>query len=347
VAEILKAAEQAAQLTRQLLIFGRRDPVQLKALDLNVVIADVQGLLARSIGEHVQLVVHPSAGLPPVHADRSQIEAVLVNLAVNARDAMPGGGTLTIELGVTHLEHEDTSLLPPLSRGRYVTLSASDTGVGMSPDVVARIFEPFFTTKPQGQGSGLGLATVHGIVTAAGGGLSVQSEPGAGTTLRAFFPAAEELASDDAAAAVTPDGRGRGETILVVEDEPALLRVVTRILQRNDYSVLAATNGTEALALAADHEFDLLLTDAVMPGISGFELADRVWQARPRASVLFMSGYSPDLARPGRGLPVDTALVQKPFTQRALLEAVRTAIATPCGVPESRPSSEDQHSSRT
>jgi signal transduction histidine kinase len=346
VGEILKAAEQAAQLTRQLLIFGRRDPVQLKALDLNVVIADVQGLLARSIGEHVQLVVHPSGGLPPVHADRSQIEAVLVNLAVNARDAMPGGGTLTIEPGVTHLEHEDTSLLPPLSRGRYVTLSVSDTGVGMSPDVVARIFEPFFTTKPQGQGSGLGLATVHGIVTAAGGGLSVQSEPGAGTTLRAFFPAAEELASDDAAAAVTPDGRGQGETILVVEDEPALLRVVTRILQRNDYSVLAATNGTEALALAADHEFDLLLTDAVMPGISGFELADRVWQTRPRASVLFMSGYSPDLARPGRGLPGDTALVQKPFTQRALLEAVRTAIATPCGVPESRPPSEDQRSSR-
>jgi CheY-like chemotaxis protein len=243
---------------------------------------------------------------------------------------------------VTHLEHEDTSLLPPLSRGRYVTVSVNDTGAGMSPDVVARIFEPFFTTKPQGQGSGLGLATVHGIVTAAGGGLSVQSEPGAGTTFLAFFPVAEELASDDAATAVTPDGGGRGETILVVEDEPALLRVVTRILQRNDYSVLAAANGTEALALAVDHEFDLLLTDAVMPGISGFDLADRVRQTRPQSSVLFMSGYSPDLAGAGRGLPVDTALVQKPFTQRALLEAVRAAIATPRGVPEPRSPSEDQ-----
>jgi signal transduction histidine kinase len=346
VREILKAAEQAAQLTRQLLIFGRREPVQLKALDLNVVVADVQGLLARSIGEHVRLLVHPSAGLPPVHADRSQIEAVLVNLAVNARDAMPGGGILTIELGVAHLDHEDTGVLPPLSPGCYVTLSVSDTGVGMSPDVVARIFEPFFTTKPQGQGTGLGLATVHGVVTAAGGGLSVQSTPGAGTTIRAFYPAAEELASADPATAVPAGAGGRGETILVVEDEPALLRVVTRILQHNDYSVLAAANGTEALALAADHDFDLLLTDAVMPGISGFELADRVRQTRPQASVLFMSGYSPDLAGAGRGLPVDTALVQKPFTERTLLEAVRAAIAAPCGVPEPRPPSEDQRPAR-
>jgi signal transduction histidine kinase len=342
VAEILKAAEQAAQLTRQLLIFGRRDPVQLEALDLSVVVADVQNLLARSIGEHVQLVVRSAASLPPVHADRSQIEAVLINLAVNARDAMPSGGRLTIELGVTHLEHEDTSLLPPLSPGRYVRLSVSDTGVGMSPDVVARIFEPFFTTKPQGQGSGLGLATVHGVVAAAGGGLSVHSTPGAGTTICAFYPAAEELASPDPATAVPAGAGGRGETILVVEDEPALLRVVTRILRHNDYSVLAAPNGTEALALAADHDFDLLLTDAVMPGISGFELADQVRQTRPQASVLFMSGYSPDLARPGRGLPVDTALVQKPFTEQVLLAAIRAAIATPYGVPKSRPASDDQ-----
>jgi signal transduction histidine kinase len=331
VGAIIKAAEQAAELTRQLLIFGRRDRVQLKALDLNVVVAEVQSLLTCSIGEHVQLVVHPSAGLPPVHADRSQIEAVLVNLVVNARDAMPGGGILTIELGVTHLDHEGTGLLPPLSPGRYVTVSVSDTGIGMDPGVVARIFEPFFTTKPQGHGTGLGLATVHGIVTGAGGALSVQSAPGAGTTIRTFFPAAEELASADPATALTPGPGGRGETILVVEDEPAVLRVVTRILQRNDYSVMAAANGTQALALAADREFDLLLTDVVMPGISGLELADRVRQTHPRASVLLMSGYSADLAGPGHAFRADLPLVQKPVTERALLEAIRAAIATPRG----------------
>jgi signal transduction histidine kinase len=335
VGAIIKAAEQAAELTRQLLIFGRRDRVQLKALDLNVVVAEVQSLLTCSIGEQVQLVVHPSASLPPVHADRSQIEAVLVNLVVNARDAMPGGGILTIELGVTHLDHEDPGLLPPLSPGRYVTVSVSDTGIGMDPEVVARIFEPFFTTKPQGHGTGLGLATVHGIVTGAGGALSVRSAPGAGTTIRTFFPAAEELASADPATAVTPGPGGRGETILVVEDEPAVLRVVTRILQRNEYSVMAATNGTQALALAADHEFDLLLTDVVMPGISGLELADRVKQTHPRAAVLLMSGYSPDLAGPGHAFRPDLPLVQKPVTERTLLEAIRAAIATPRGVPES------------
>jgi signal transduction histidine kinase len=335
VGQIIKAAKQAAQLTRQLLIFGHRDQVQLKALDLNVVVADVQNLLARSIGEHVKLAVHPAASLPAVRADRSQIEAVLVNLAVNARDAMPDGGTLTIELGVTDLDHEDTGVLPPLSPGCYVMLSVSDTGIGMSPDVVALIFEPFFTTKPPGQGAGLGMATVHSIVTAAGGGLGVQSELGAGTTIRAYFPAAGELASAEAATAATADAGGHGETVLVAEDEAAVLRVVIRILERNNYSVLAAPNGTGALALAADHEFDLLLTDIVMPGISGLELARQVRQTHPEASVLFMSGYSPDLAGPGHSLPANTGLVQKPFTERALLEAVRIAIATPCEAPES------------
>jgi signal transduction histidine kinase len=338
VQEIRKAAKQAAQLTRQLLIFGRRDRVQLEALDLGAVVADVQSLLARSIGEHVKLIVHPPGSLPPVRGDRSQIEAVLVNLAVNARDAMPDGGTLTIESGVALLAGEQAGLFPPVPSGSYVTLSVTDTGVGMSPDVVMRIFEPFFTTKPQGHGTGLGLATVHGIVAAAGGGLNVQSELGVGTTIRAFFPAAEQAVAADATPPPTMDVSSRGETLLVVEDEPAVLQLVVRMLRRNGYSVIAAPTGTQALALAAEHDFDMLLTDVVMPEISGLELAERIRQLRPAASIMFMSGYSPDLFGGKRDMAEGITLLQKPFTEQALLEGIRTAMAVPREVSKIGPS---------
>jgi signal transduction histidine kinase len=328
VREIRKAAEQASQLTRQLLVFGRRERVQLEALDLNTVVADMQSLLARSIGEHVKLVVHLAGSLPPVRADGSQIETALVNLVVNARDAMPDGGILTIESGVTLLDGEQAGLFPPVPAGNYVMLAVSDDGVGMSPDLMTQIFEPFFTTKPRGRGTGLGLATVHGIVAAAGGGLSVQSEPGVGTTMRAYFPAAAKAAAAEAPPpAAAADLRSRGETILVVEDEPAVLQVVVRMLRRNDYAVMAAATGSQALALAADHEFDMLLTDVIMPEISGLELAERIRQLRPTASVLFMSGYSPDLFGPKRARTEGIALLQKPFTEQALLEGIRAAMA--------------------
>lgn len=338
VQEIRKAAKQAAQLTRQLLIFGRRDRVQLEALDLGAVVADMQSLLARSIGEHVKLIVHPPGSLPPVRGDRSQIETVLVNLAINARDAMPDGGTLTIESGVALLDGEQAGLFPPVPSGSYVTLSVTDTGVGMSPDVVMRIFEPFFTTKPQGHGTGLGLATVHGIVAAAGGGLSVQSELGVGTTIRAFFPAAEQAVAAEATPPPAVDVRSRGETLLVVEDEPAVLQLVVRMLRRNGYSVIAAPTGTQALALAAEHDFDMLLTDVVMPEISGLELAERIRQLRPAASILFMSGYSPDLFGGKRDMAEGITLLQKPFTEQALLEGIRTAMAVPREVSKIAPS---------
>jgi hypothetical protein len=338
VQEIRKAARQAAQLTRQLLIFGRRDRVQLEALDLGAVVADVQSLLARSIGEHVKLIVHPPGGLPPVRGDRSQIETVLVNLAINARDAMPDGGTLTIESGAALLDGEQAGLFPPVPSGSYVTLSVTDTGVGMSPDVVMRIFEPFFTTKPQGHGTGLGLATVHGIVAAAGGGLSVQSELGVGTTIRAFFPAAEQAVAADATPPPAVDVKSRGETLLVVEDEPAVLQLVVRMLRRNGYSVIAAPTGTQALALAAEHHFDMLLTDVVMPEISGLELAERIRQLRPAASILFMSGYSPDLFGGKRDMAEGITLLQKPFTEQAVLEGIRTAMAVPREVSKIGPS---------
>jgi signal transduction histidine kinase len=219
VEQIRRSAERAAKLTRQLMVFGRRDRAQLEALDLGAVVADVQSLLARSIGEHVRLVVRSAAGLPVVRADRSQIEQVLVNLAINARDAMPDGGTLTIEPSAQELDEEYTRLHPTVVPGSYVVLSVSDTGMGMSPEVVARIFEPFFTTKPPGKGTGLGLATVHGIVTGADGSLNVQSKLGAGTTIQAFFPVADAEATAAASAAADPGAAAKdhGETILLVE----------------------------------------------------------------------------------------------------------------------------------
>jgi signal transduction histidine kinase len=331
VEQIRAAAERAAQLTRQLLIFGRREKVKVEALDLNVVVADVRSLLARCIGEDVKLVVRPADSLPAVRADRGQIEQVLVNLAVNARDAMPDGGTLTIEPGAVELDEDYACRHPGVRPGHYVALSVSDTGTGMSPDVAARIFEPFFTTKPQGKGTGLGLATVYGIVAEAGGSLSVCSEQGAGTTFRAFFPAAEgqATAAMTPAVAVASRDRGRGRTILVVEDEPAVLEVTARILRRSEYSVLTASTESQALSLAADHEFDLLLTDLVMPQISGLELARHIRQLRPEAAVLFMSGYSQDALGPRGALDKGIVLVQKPFTAQALLESVDAVIAAP------------------
>jgi signal transduction histidine kinase len=332
VEQIRTAAERAARLTRQLLIFGRREQGKLEPLDLSLITADLQGLLARSIGENVKLIVRPAAGLPAVHADRGQIEQVLVNLAVNARDAMPDGGTLTIETSLTDLDDEYARLHPGAQPGRYVGLSVSDTGAGMSPDVVRRIFEPFFTTKPQGKGTGLGLATVHGIVTAAGGSLTVHSEQGAGTTFRAFFPAAGRKAPAPAAPPVIAANRGSGETILLVEDEPAVLEVTARILRRNGYLVHPAATGAQALALAADREFDLLLTDQVMPEISGPELAQRIQQIRPKAAVLFMSGYSANVPGPRHAPAEGATLVRKPFTEQTLLDGIHACLTAPGAV---------------
>ena len=329
VEQIRGAAERAAALTRQLLIFGRREQARLEALDLSLITADLQGLLARSIGENITLIVHPGRGLPAVHADRGQIEQVLVNLAVNARDAMPDGGTLTIETSLAQLGDEEALLHPKVRPGRFVALSVSDTGLGMSPDVVRRIFEPFFTTKPTGKGTGLGLATVHGIVTAAGGSLSVDSQPGAGTTIHAFFPAADEEAPTPAGPATAALTRGTGETILLVEDEPAVLEVTARILRRNGYQVHTASSGAHALALASRYEFDLLLTDQVMPEISGSELAQRIRQVRPEAGVLFMSGYSWSVPGPRNAPAEGTMLLRKPFSEQTLLDSIHAVLTAP------------------
>jgi PAS domain S-box-containing protein len=325
VQQIQTAAERAARLTGQLLIFGRRGAIQPETLELNAIVAEIHNLLSRSIGEHIELRVDPSPNLPNMRADRGQIEQVLLNLAVNARDAMPDGGTLTIETASVELDEDYACQHPGVNAGHYVGLTVSDTGTGMTADVAAHIFEPFFTTKPVGQGTGLGLATVYGIVAEAGGTMSVYSEEGIGTTFRLYFPVTAVPAS---ASTVVPTAytTGHGETILVVEDEPAVLELTSRILRQGGYAVLEATTFQEALSLAASHDFQLLLTDSVMPEMSGSVLAKRISQLRPGRGVLYMSGYSEGVLSPQRLLDDGVTLIQKPFDRRTLLEKVSAAL---------------------
>jgi two-component system cell cycle sensor histidine kinase/response regulator CckA len=328
VEQIRAAAERGARLTRQLLIVGRRDAIQPAVLDLNAIVADIRDLLSRSIGEHVHLDVRSAEQLPTIRVDRGQIEQVLLNLAVNARDAMPGGGRLTIATQVAELDDDFIRLHPGARAGRHVELSVSDTGMGIAPDVADHIFEPFFTTKPKGQGTGLGLATVYGIVTEAGGSLSVYSEVGMGTTFRVLLPAAEAPAPR-AAAPGANRVEGHGETILVVEDEPAMMEVTARILRRSGFVVIEATTGSDAIALVTQGDVDLLLTDSVMPQMSGRELAYRVRQLRPDLPVLFMSGYHEGVVGAQQLVGEGDPLIQKPFNAQALLERVAEVMLGP------------------
>jgi two-component system cell cycle sensor histidine kinase/response regulator CckA len=326
-AQIQDAAQRAAQLTRQLLIFSRREEPQLQILDLNAIVAGITSLLSRTIGGNVQLIAGPAGNLPAIEADRGQVEQVLLNLAINARDAMPGGGTLTITTSPADLPGGDPRLPAGGSPGRYAELAVTDTGTGMSPQTAARIFEPFFTTKPPGQGTGLGLSTVYGIITGAGGSLRVESEQGAGSTFRLYFPAASP-ATAQADPAAPPAARGHGETILVVDDEPAVLEATARILRRHGYAALEAATHEEALTLAASRDIQLLLTDSVMPRMPGTTLAGQIVRLRPGLPVVYMSGYTEGL--PGSPQPspgTDAPLIYKPFDQQTLLEAVHAALS--------------------
>jgi two-component system cell cycle sensor histidine kinase/response regulator CckA len=320
--QVIRAGERGTELTHQLLAFARREVVRPRVLDLNAVLADAEQLLQRSIGEHITLIVRPAEALPPVICDPGQIEQLLVNLALNARDAMPAGGNLVIDTAPFTVGPDNPDLAP----GEYVRLRISDSGRGMAPDVVERAFEPFFTTKAGGEstGLGLGLATVYGIVTQAGGCVGIESSVGLGTTVKVLLPASTSDPSD-----ASPDGptstSGRGETLLVVEDESALRDVAGRILSGAGYRVLAADGGAQALELAALHEgaIDLLVSDVVMPGMLGKELAERLVYTRPDTRVLYMSGYAqPVLASQGT-LDPGVALLEKPFTAADLLTAVR------------------------
>ena len=308
--EVARAADRAARLTNQLLVFSRRDVVQSRVVDLGGVLNDVSSLLERTLGENVTLSVLVEDGLLAVEADPSQLEQVLVNLAVNARDAMPGGGRLTIELANDHTPAD-----------LRVRLTVKDSGHGMEPDVLERAFEPFYTTKPTGQGTGLGLATVYGIVTQAGGSVDISSRPGEGTTVSVLLPACESRPVEATDPSTPASPVAGGETILVVEDEDAVRRLTCRILTRQGYRVLEAPDGHRALHTWDRHgaEIDLLLTDVVMPGMSGKELAEQIG-----IEPVFMSGYTDDVVlRHGvEGL----RLVQKPFDADTLLSAVRSAL---------------------
>jgi two-component system, cell cycle sensor histidine kinase and response regulator CckA len=330
VAQIQRAARRAIGLTHQLLTFGRREVVRPRVLNLNDVVSDVQSLLHRTLGEHVTLDVSLQPDLCAIRADPGQLEQVLMNLAVNARYAMPSGGTLAIETASVLLDEEDAARQPGLHPGWHVRLRVSDTGVGMPPEVQMHAFEPFFTTKPKGEGTGLGLATVYGIITQAGGRVQIYSEPGLGTTITVLIPATDDVPQADEPLPRAPRARG-GETVLVVEDEDAMREVTQRILERNGYQVLTAGRGEEALGLvgARDGALDLLLTDVVMPQMLGKEVAERIRALRPSTRVLYMSGYArPVLAEQGT-LDPTVALISKPFSEDALLQAVREVLDTP------------------
>jgi PAS domain S-box-containing protein len=331
IAQVQRAGQRATDLTHQLLAFGRREVVKPRVLSLNTVVSEVDALLHRTLGEHVELHTTLAPDLWPVLADPGQLEQVLVNLAVNARDAMPDGGVLSIDTANEIIEEAGAVTRPGLHPGRYVRLRVSDTGFGIPPEVAERVFEPFFTTKPKGEGTGLGLATVYGIITQAGGRAQIASSPGAGTAFTALLPVTFDQPSRTEQVTPAPSRRKGGETILVVEDEEALRDVTARILTRNGYRVLTAASGAEAFKTAehSDQPIDLLLTDVIMPQMLGKELAAGVRDRYPDTRVLYMSGYAqPILASQGT-LDLGVILVEKPFTEPDLLDHVGAVLDAP------------------
>jgi CheY-like chemotaxis protein len=326
VTQIRKAAQGASELTRQLLAFSRQQVLQPKVVDLNASVSGIERLLARVLREDIRLrcTLAPDAGT--IRVDPGQLEQVIMNLAVNARDAMPSGGMLTVETANVDLDAAYLQAHPMAKPGRYVMLAVTDTGMGMDAATQARIFEPFFTTKDVGKGTGLGLATVQGIVQQSGGFIWVYSEPDHGTVFKIYLPRVDEPASrEDAAAA--EDVRG-SETILVVEDVPAVRAVTREMLKRYGYQILEAADGMTALQVAADFKdpIHLLLTDVVMPDLSGRDLAESFRTSRPATRVLFMSGYTDDAVVRHGILQEGISYLQKPFTPASLAKKVRTVL---------------------
>jgi CheY-like chemotaxis protein len=326
-AEIVKAGDRAANLTRQLLAFSRQQILTPRVLDLNAVVGDMARLLRRLIGEDVELATAAGADLWLVEADPGCLEQVIVNLAVNARDAMPTGGRLTVETRNVVLDEEYVRARPGARTGPHVLLSVSDTGCGMTEEVKARAFEPFFTTKQPGKGTGLGLATVYGIVKQSGGHVGVYSEKGRGSTFKVYLPRAAGQPSSGRSSLGLPMPRG-SETLLLVEDDGAIRALAERVLLGCGYAVLCAPDGAAALDVAAGHggAIDLLLTDVVMPRLGGGELVRRLAAVRPGLKVLFLSGYADDAVVRHGVLREGVPFLHKPFSAAALTRKVREVL---------------------
>jgi PAS domain S-box-containing protein len=327
VEEIRKASERGASLTRQLLAFSRKQVLEPRVLDLNVLLADLSGLLHRVIGEDIELMTRLDPELGSVKADRSQLEQVIMNLVANARDAMPQGGKLSLETVNVELDEAHVRRHPGLAPGRYVTFTVTDTGVGMDAQTQAHLFEPFFTTKEHGKGTGLGLATVYGIVRQSGGSIEVSSKPGRGSTFRIYLPWVN-AAVVPAASAEESRPAGGAETILLVEDAEGVRKMTCEALERSGYRVFVASSSAEALELARKRRrpIHLLLTDVVMPGMNGSELAAQVTPLHPEAKVLYMSGHTDDSLVQHGVLEERVAFLQKPFTLAALSRKVREVL---------------------
>jgi PAS domain S-box-containing protein len=331
VEEIRKAALRAADLTRQLLAFSRQQVIAPTVLNPNAVVANMDKLLRRLLGEDVELRAVLASDLATVKADASQLEQVLLNLAVNARDAMPHGGKLTIETQNVELDHEYVRGHLSAQPGPYVMFAVSDTGVGMDAATQARIFEPFFTTKEKGKGTGLGLATVYGIVKQSGGWIWVYSEPGHGTTFKVYLPRVTEAAAPAAPSPAPPASVRGSETVLVVEDDEMIRKLVQKVLKANGYQVLVAASGGDAERVAGQHDgpIHLLMTDVVMPGLNGREVAQRLAAQRAGIRVLYLSGYTDDAIVHHGVLDPGVAFLQKPFTPAVLGRKVREVLDSP------------------
>jgi nitrogen-specific signal transduction histidine kinase len=328
VDEILKAGVRASSLTNQLLAFSRRQVLAPKVFNLNSIVSDMERMLRRLIGEDIHLVTVLYPALASVQADPGQLEQAIMNLAVNSRHAMPQGGQLTVETANVYLDDAYTRQHRMVVPGSYVMLAVSDTGLGMDEKTQARIFEPFFTTKEKGEGTGLGLSMVYGFVRQSGGHIWVYSEPGKGTTFKIYLPSIQASAAKPAKPQRPEKLAGGCETVLVVEDEEGVRKLIRSVLQQAGYTVLEAPNGAEALRLCESHSepIDLAISDVVLPHIGGRELADALVSLRPQMNVLFMSGYTDDAVVRHGIINLAVPFLQKPFTPAALAKKVREVL---------------------